>query len=29
VVGGLTKPNASLKAEFDRTVKQFDDTVGR
>jgi (p)ppGpp synthase/HD superfamily hydrolase len=29
VVGGLTKPNAILKAEFERTVKQFDDTVGR
>jgi (p)ppGpp synthase/HD superfamily hydrolase len=29
VVGGLTKPNAILKAEFERTVKQFDDAVGR
>ena len=29
VVGGLTKPNAILKAEFERTVKQFHDVVGR
>jgi (p)ppGpp synthase/HD superfamily hydrolase len=29
VVGGFREPNAILKAEFERTVKQFDDTVGR
>lgn len=29
VVGGLTKPNAILKAEFERTVKQFGDAFGR
>jgi (p)ppGpp synthase/HD superfamily hydrolase len=29
VVGGLTQPNSILKAEFEQTVKRFDDTVGR
>jgi (p)ppGpp synthase/HD superfamily hydrolase len=29
VAAGFTEPNAILKAEFERTVKQFDDVIGR